>query len=91
MKKILYTSPDEIHYTKMDDDVREEKKYLVCADSSMSGNYTLFFYGDGYLTAYNDDAKVEHYFAREVFETKFLKNDHSENCSAEIIAEALQS
>jgi hypothetical protein len=52
MKKILYTSPDEIHYTKMDDDVREEKKYLVCADSSMSGNYTLFFYGDGYLTAY---------------------------------------
>jgi hypothetical protein len=59
----------------MIDFIREEKKYLICSDSSMNGNYTLFFYEDGYLTAYNDDVKVEHYFTNEVYQTQFLKND----------------
>jgi len=52
---------------------KEEKLYLECASSERSGNYSLFYYSDGYLTAYNEDAKVENYFTVEHFKTKFLK------------------
>jgi hypothetical protein len=59
----------------MSEAVREETKYITCADASMSGNYSLFFYEDGYMTAYNEDAKIEHYFTITHFETKFLKSN----------------
>ena len=54
---------------------KEEKRYLECASSELSGNYSLFYYRDGYLTAYNEDAKVENYFTVEHFNTKFLKQN----------------
>lgn len=54
---------------------KEEKVYLECASSKLSGNYSLFYYSDGYLTAYNEDAKVENYFTVEYFKTKFLKQN----------------
>jgi hypothetical protein len=59
----------------MNEAVREETKYLMCADACMSGNYSLFFYEDGYMTAYNEDAKIEHYFTTTYYETQFLKNN----------------
>ncbi len=52
---------------------KEEKIYLDCSSPESSGNYSLFYYSDGYLTAYNEDAKVENYFTLEHFKTKFLK------------------
>lgn len=55
--------------------LKEESRYLDCAIPEMSGNYTLFFYGDGYLTAYNEDAKVEHYLSETKFNTNFLKQN----------------
>jgi hypothetical protein len=55
--------------------LREEEIYLDCAVPEMSGNYTLFIYGDGFLTAYNEDAKVEHYLNESDFNTKFLKQN----------------
>ena len=52
---------------------KEEKVYLECSSPELSGNYSLFYYSDGYLTAYNEDAKVENYFTVEHFQTKYLK------------------
>lgn len=52
---------------------KEEKVYLECSSPELSGNYSLFYYSDGYLTAYNEDAKVENYFTIEHFQTKYLK------------------
>lgn len=54
---------------------KEESRYLNCASPENSGNYSLFFYSDGYLTAYNEDAKVEHYFKISYFNETFLKNE----------------
>lgn len=49
------------------------QKYLECENPEFSGNYTVFDYGDGWLTAYNEDAKVEHYLAKIEFNNNFLK------------------
>jgi hypothetical protein len=54
---------------------KEECLYLECNSPELSGNYSLFYYSDGYLTAYNEDAKVENYFTVEHFTTKFLKQN----------------
>lgn len=55
--------------------IKEEQKYLSCSVHENSGNYSLFFYNDGYLTAYNEDAKVEHYLSVSSFNENFLKNE----------------
>jgi hypothetical protein len=55
------------------DNCKESKEFLECANPALTGNYSLFEYDDGYLTAYNEDAKVDYYFTVEHFLTKFLK------------------
>lgn len=54
---------------------KEEKKYLECSTPELSGNYSIFYYGDGFLTAYNEDKKIEKYMKESDFVSSFLKSD----------------
>lgn len=54
------------------------EKYLECQNPELSGNYTVFDYRDGWLTAYNEDARVEYYFEQSEFHNNFLKQSEPE-------------
>jgi len=56
-----------------EEEYKVSQEYLTCENESLSGNYTIFEYSDGWLTAYNEDAKVEYYQTQEDYLTKFLK------------------
>ena len=58
---------------QVEDTYTVSQEYLTCENESLSGNYTIFEYSDGWLTAYNEDAKVEYYQTQEDYLTKFLK------------------
>lgn len=51
------------------------KRFFKTENPEMTGNYTIFYYGDGWLTAYNEDTKTEYYLTNKDFKATFLSNE----------------